>query len=386
MSALRTKMCLNLLSIMVESCSLQQRPFSKRNALSPLRQSPKAGRSCSLKRFGAFCDAQRRFFSVEDSDSGSDGKGEQRLVRLSKRMSELDICSRREADRLILDGRVLFDGRGAEIGKKVPRNATAELIEIRSANGSGKNLHPRVAATEATSAAARSGWRESSDAVVLNKPPGFVSGQAEHGNTPAIRLLTRENMWRGSSKPSIVTMATIATDQPGITFPESWAGFAPAGRLDLDSSGLLIFTKNGVLAKKIISSESKVEKEYIVDVTPAIQVSRRELSLDPSFKLPTTTLDLTPLLEGGRTLLEENKRNQSPLKPCQQAQWIIPRERLRIVITEGRKHHVRRMCRELVGWHVTMLQRVRIGPVALGELPLGRWRPIRQAELDGFLS
>lgn len=356
----------------------QERFFSTRNALFPFRQPPTLfGISCSRNCIEPFFEGQRRFHSVNLSDPGSDGtKDVDKLIRLSKRMSELDICSRREADRLITDGLVFFDGRRGELGEKVPWNVTADQIEIRFVKESGKKVKSGATTTTTNNVAS---WRGSIDAVVLNKPLGFVSGQAEHGHTPAIRLLTRENLWMGSSKSS-------GPDPPGITFPQSWAGYAPAGRLDVDSSGLLIFTKNGVLAKKIISSESHVEKEYIVDVTPAVQVSRRELSLDPSFQLPKTTLNLTPLLEGGRTLLEGNRRNNSPIKPCQQAEWVIPRERLRIVLTEGRKHHVRRMCREVLGWHVVVLKRVRIGPVSLEDLPSGCWRPLRQDELDGFLT
>ena len=66
-----------------------------------------------------------------------------------------------------------------------------------------------------------------------------------------------------------------------------WKGFAPAGRLDRDSTGLMVFTKNGVLAKKIIGASSSVEKEYIVDVAPAVCPTKRELAIDPNFILPS---------------------------------------------------------------------------------------------------
>ena len=166
--------------------------------------------------------------------------------------------------------------------------------------------------------------------------------------------------------------------------PSSWEGFAPAGRLDIHSTGILIFTKSGVIAKKIIGASSKIEKEYIVDVSPATQPSRRELKLNPDFRLPPTTLNLQRLLDGGAALLGDVKAR--PLQPCVEAEWITKGERLRIVLTEGRKHHIRRVCRELLGWHVNYLQRVRIGPVQLNGRPEGCWRPLEQDEIDALMK
>jgi 23S rRNA pseudouridine2604 synthase len=214
----------------------------------------------------------------------------------------------------------------------------------------------------------------SSAAVVLNKPIGYVSGQAEHGNPPAIRLLTPDSLW--------------ADDEANIPvqLPTSWDGFAPAGRLDMDSTGLLVFSKSGVLTKKIISSNSTVEKEYVVHVSPAEQPTRQELRLNPSFHLPATTLDLSPLLERGNLLLGDEKKRNPRLKPCVDVQWIKPGEILRISLNEGRKRHIRSACRELLGWHVTALQRIRVGPIHLENLPEGCWRPLRQREIEQLLS
>lgn len=275
-------------------------------------------------------------------------------------MSELDLCSRREADRLIREKRVLVDGQCFEIGGKVPFDLVPDRIDILPATSG------RCAVDVSTDAAL------SLFAVVLHKPVGFVSGQAEHGKSPAVDLLTPENVW--------------TRDDREIRPPSTWKGFAPAGRLDLDSTGLLVFSKLGLLAKKIIASNSTVEKEYVVHVRPAVQPTRHELRLDPNFKLPNATLDLSPLLEGGRTLLSDEKKTFSRLKPCVDAQWVRPWEVLRIVLTEGKKRQIRRMCRELLGWHVTRLQRVRIGPIHLEEMPEGCWRPLRQTEIDELLS
>jgi 23S rRNA pseudouridine2604 synthase len=278
-------------------------------------------------------------------------------IRLSKRMSELDICSRREADRLIMDGRIFIDGNLVAIGKKVPFDLGKDRVEIRQPKQSDRE-------DDATSQIST---------VVLNKPVDYVSGQAEHGHPPAIRLLTPSNLFQNDGAPPL-------------TIPASWDGFAPAGRLDMDSTGLLVFTKSGVVAKKIIGSSSSIEKEYIVHVSPAMQPSRRELAIDPDFRLPTSTFNLKPLLKGGGTLLGDEKSGRMSLKPCAKAEWIIRGEKLRIVLTEGRKHHIRRVCRELLGWHVNYLQRVRIGPIHLDGLSEGNWRPLVQEELDILMS
>ncbi|MCI0525375.1 MAG: pseudouridine synthase, partial [Acidobacteria bacterium] len=129
--------------------------------------------------------------------------------------------------------------------------------------------------------------------------------------------------------------------------PEHLKGLAVAGRLDIDSQGLLLFTQDGRLAKKIVGADSGVEKEYIVRVTGQL----------PDDKLR--------LLQSG---LEIDRR---PLKPAQ-VEWIN-RDQLRFVLKEGRKRQIRRMC-DLVGLKVVGLKRVRIGNIRLADLPEGKWR------------
>ena len=96
---------------------------------------------------------------------------------------------------------------------------------------------------------------------------------------------------------------------------------------------------------------------------------------------------MTRLLQGGGTLLEpKGRKNVTPLKPCADARWIEKGKILNIVLTEGRKHQIRRACRELLGWHVTALQRTRIGPIQMGNMPEGSWRPLRQDEIDSLMA
>src|SRR5262249_29503524 len=154
--------------------------------------------------------------------------------------------------------------------------------------------------------------------IVLNKPVGYVSAQPEPGYVPAIKLLTAANQF-GAGR--------------GRLKPEHLKGLAVAGRLDIDSQGLLLVTQDGRLAKKIIGEDSRAEKEYIVRVTGALPEGRLRL------------------LRHGLEL------DGKPLKPAR-VEWVNE-DQLRFVLREGRKRQICRMC-DLVGLKVVGLKRVRI--------------------------
>ncbi|GMU46580.1 MAG: putative RNA pseudouridine synthase [Porticoccaceae bacterium] len=174
--------------------------------------------------------------------------------------------------------------------------------------------------------------------ILLHKPIGYVSGQAEGGYQPAVVLVTAANQ--------------LAGDQP-LWRAEFLRGLAPAGRLDIDSTGLLVLTQDGRIARQLIGADSRVDKEYLVRVEG---------------KLDAHGL---ALLNHGLAL------DGKPLRPAQ-VTWANP-DQLRFVLREGRKRQIRRMC-ELVGLRVTGLKRVRIGRVRLGDLPPGQWRLLRDHE------
>ena len=128
---------------------------------------------------------------------------------------------------------------------------------------------------------------------------------------------------------------------------------APAGRLDIDSTGLLVLTQNGTIARQLIGNDTKIDKEYLVRISGTL--SREGLVL----------------LNHGLEL--DGKK----LRPA-----TVSAERndlLRFILREGRKRQIRRMC-TLVGVGVVSLQRVRIGKVALGDLPYGKWRYLGPGE------
>ncbi|HVE11212.1 MAG TPA: pseudouridine synthase [Paraburkholderia sp.] len=241
-------------------------------------------------------------------------------LRLSKLMSELGLCSRREADEWIEKGWVLVDGERIDtLGTKVRPDARIDI-------------DPAAEAAQARSVT-----------ILLHKPVGFVSGQAEDGYEPAITLITPANHWEG--------------DRSEIRFaPSHLRQLAPAGRLDIDSTGLLVLTQDGRVAKQLIGGHSEVDKEYLVRVA----YGDVETNVDAQFPLES----LAQLRHG----LE---LDGVPLKTAM-VSWQNG-EQLRFVLREGKKRQIRRMC-ELVGLRVVGLKRVRMGKVALGALPQGQWR------------
>jgi 23S rRNA pseudouridine2604 synthase len=236
-------------------------------------------------------------------------------LRLSKRMSELGLCSRREADEWIARGWVKVDGV-----------VVSEL---------GSKVLPHQQITVERQAAAEQARRVT---VLLNKPIGYVSGQAEDGYQPAVVLVTPHNRWTSDTAPQRFHPAQLRS-------------LVPAGRLDIDSTGLLVLTQDGRVAKQLIGEDSEIEKEYLVRV----EYSR------PG-RLPAA--DLARLNHG----LSLDGRQ---LKPAQ-VRWQNE-DQLAFVLREGRKRQIRRMC-EMVGLRVLGLKRVRIGRVMLGNLPEGQWR------------
>ena len=240
-------------------------------------------------------------------------------MRLNKRMAELGICSRREADDWIARGWVRVNGQPAVIGQPVGLNARIEI--------------DRQAEQQ----------QRQQVTILINKPVGYVSAQAEDGHEPAVVLVQPQNRWRECN-------SRMRWGH------EQLRGLAPAGRLDIDSIGLLVLTQDGRVARQLIGEDSEIEKEYLVRVSYGAE------SLNVQAVFPPDKLQL---LCHGLSL------DDQPLRPAQ-VSWQNP-EQLRFVLREGKKRQIRRMC-EQVGLLVTGLKRVRIGQVNLGHLPVGQWR------------
>lgn len=238
-------------------------------------------------------------------------------IRLSKLMSERGLCSRREADGFIAKGLVKVDGN---------------IIDTL-----GTRVDPRCDITLMREAQQQSQRKVT---VLLNKPVGYVSGEGDGGYRSATSLISPASRYGNDRSPVRFSRSHLK-------------GLAPAGRLDIESQGLLVLTQDGRIAKQLIGPGSNIQKEYLVRFRGTVDEStlgllRHGLSLD------------------GR-----------PLKPAGVDR--LNQQQLRFILTEGRKRQIRRMC-EQVGLEVTGLKRVRIGRVHLGGLPEGQWRYLSAQE------
>jgi pseudouridine synthase len=229
------------------------------------------------------------------------------LIRLNKYLSEQGIASRREADKMIAAGLVKVNGKTVtEMGHKVDSEAdTVEVDEVQV-----KQERHLVY-------------------IALNKPKGYVCSMKP----------TQED-------PQIVTDLVDTLER-----------VYPVGRLDKETTGLLLLTNDGTLVNKIIHPSAESEKEY--EVTFFLQIP--ESSLD--------RLRAGVMLDGEKTLPTRVKK-------------IAP-AKIRIILREGRNRQIRRMCQK-VGFPVKNLRRVRIKDLLLGDLPLGRWRYLTEAEVTSL--
>ena len=230
------------------------------------------------------------------------------LVRLNKHIAALGIASRREADVLIAEGKVSVNGKVVtEMGAKIdPEKDKVEVNKKFVQERASKMIY-----------------------IALNKPKGYVC----------------------SMKPTMQD-PHIVTDL--IDIPER---IYPVGRLDKETTGLLLLTNDGTLVNQIIHPSSESEKEYEVTFNQLIPMGAIH-KLEEGVKL-----------EGERTL-RTKVRKIGPAK-------------IRIILREGKNRQVRRICQK-VGYPVNTLKRIRIKNLWVGDLPLGRWRYLTEEEVRGL--
>lgn len=235
--------------------------------------------------------------------------------RLSRLVSELAECSRRQADEWIENGWVSVDGVIiTRLGARVSPKAKIQIKEAA-------RRQPVESVT-----------------MLFNKPFGDLDDPAEEGSEAARDLIRADNHWPDDGSPLHFKATHLR-------------GLALAGRLDGDAGGMLVFTQEGSVARRLTGADA--EKEYHVrvegELLPAgLELLRHGLSLDK-----------VKLLRA-------------------QVSWLSEQQ-LRFVLHEDRKRQIRGMC-ELVGLRVTSIKRVRIGSVSLARLPPGQWRYLRPDE------
>jgi len=228
--------------------------------------------------------------------------------RLQVFMASCGIASRRACEKLIVEGKVYVNGARAVLGSKVgPEDSVVY---------EGKLLAPE----------ARLRY------IILNKPRGFVSSMSDEQDRPVAASLLG-----GSVSERVYNV----------------------GRLDQWSSGLLLFTNDGALARILIHPSGGVDKEYLVHTDRPI----------PS-ELPASFLK-------GLAIGEERFR-------ALEAELLDPRT-MRIVLLEGKNREIRRVL-EHFGLRALSLRRVRLGPIALGDLAEGASRELSPQEVSALVA
>lgn len=228
-------------------------------------------------------------------------------MRINKYLALKGIATRRDADALIAANKVFVNGRLATLGEKVEETDT---VEVR---GKDKKAAARVY-------------------YAYNKPRSIVTHSAQGEDEDISMLLA---------------------DTPELK------GLFPVGRLDKDSSGLVILTNDGRITDRLLNPNREHEKEYVV---------RTERALRESFK---------ESMERG-VRIEDEMTKPATVK-------ILGEQKFSITLTEGKKHQIRRM---VVAMHneVKTLERVRVMNITLGKLPAGQARKIEGKELETFLK
>ena len=281
-------------------------------------------------------------------------------LRLNKLLSQQHECSRREADAWIKKGWVRVDGETAELGQKVAESDSV-LVSRRALQSIERSV-----------------------TILLNKPKTFVSqspGPRRRNQRHAIDLLVgSKHKFGGRDARNLPKMAC-------------------AGRLDAESTGLLVFTQNGALARALVAAQDTIEKEYIVRVEPMASAEAAGAAVAGRWRgaKPPTFADGAS--EGGDATEDERGEARAPFEALPEVLDATAQEALRaqlaggltldgkalrpakvdwledgllrFVLNEGRYRQIRRMC-AMVGLAVTSLKRVRVANARLGGLPVGK--------------
>lgn len=220
-------------------------------------------------------------------------------IRINKYLSNSGYCSRREADRLLEAGRVTVDGEPAVLGSRVCPGQ-----EIR--------VDGRVVSQS-----------EETIMLAFHKPVGIVCTSSRKEKNNIVDFLHFDKR------------------------------IYPVGRLDKESTGLILLTNNGEITDRILRSRNGHEKEYEVRVHKPMKP------------------EIVRAMEQGVPILG------TMTKPCRIA--MLDKCTFRMVLTQGLNRQIRRMC-DYFGYHVISLRRIRIMNIELGSLPVGEWRYVTEEE------
>lgn len=232
-------------------------------------------------------------------------------MRINVFISSTGFCSRREADRLVQNGRVTIDNQIASIGMDV---TDTNIVKI-----DGKVI----------------GKQPDRVYIAFNKPRGIVSTTDQ-------------------TKPNNIISY--------LNYPER---IFPIGRLDKDTSGLILLTNDGMIVNKILRSENNHDKEYIVEVDKPISqdfINKMQTGVEIYNPVQHVVVKTKPALI--------KKINNSTFN---------------LIITQGLNLQIRRMCKQL-GYNVKTLKRIRIINIKINDLKIGQWRYLTEKEITELLK
>ncbi|MEI7720093.1 MAG: pseudouridine synthase [bacterium] len=195
--------------------------------------------------------------------------------------------------------------------------------------------------------------------VLLNGTRAVLGDQVQETDTVEVRFRTKQYRYFAYHKPRGIITHSPGEGEEDIKAVVPTPGVFPIGRLDKDSSGLMILTDDGRLTDKLLNPDFAHEKEYIVRVKEPLQ-SNFQKRIEPGVNI-----------EGHLT------------KPC--TVKVLGENKFSIVLTEGKKHQIRRMCAAL-GYVVSNLERRRIMNINLDKLKPGEHRALSGKELSDFLK
>lgn len=240
-------------------------------------------------------------------------------IRLQKHIADLGITSRRKAEQLILDGKVLINGKTVTLlGTKV--DPSKDTVKISGQQSRREDSNKKIY-------------------IALHKPVGYITSASSGQGKSVVDLLLREN----------------GTQQTKRNITER---VYPVGRLDKDSEGLVLLTNDGELTNKLTHPRFEHEKEYEVTLN------------EPLSK------DAIKILEKGMSIGEEFVRGIRIVRQIKKGRQTI----VAAVLREGKNRQIRKMFGRL-GYDIQSLKRTRMGKLKLGVLPVGRWRFVRKKQI-----
>ena len=244
---------------------------------------------------------------TEYADLNRELYDDKETIRLNKYISESGVASRWEADRMIEVGRIKVNGKVAVVGTKIKADDVVTL--------DNKVITPKTTKIY----------------LALNKPAGIVS------------------------------TTDTAIDGNMTTFMDYKEKIFPIGRLDKDTTGLILLTNDGDIVNKILRVENGHDKEYIVEVNKDI-----------------TDDFIEQMTQGVMIYNPVTHQNQRTL-PADIQQ--IANRKFKLIIRQGLNRQIRRMC-DALGYKVESLERIRIMHIHLGDLPIGYYRYLTQTEIE----